>query len=81
MTITIHTIAALVGVVLTLLGYIEARLRSMKSEVKSLLDEREKLNEVRAVELKENLKRVEHKLDLLMKLQLQRGYKHDDQED
>lgn len=55
------------------MGFMEKRLSSMKEVLEVKLKKQEEINDLTTLELKEDVKRLEMKIDKLIELQLQRG--------
>jgi hypothetical protein len=76
---TIEAIVAMVSMLISLSGYFEWRVRAVQSRMLDKIKDREEVTQVRVNDLKENLIRLESKVDMLLKLQIH-GVKDDGRE-
>jgi hypothetical protein len=69
-TSPLYILFAILGVLGSYAGFIEMRLRSMMEQMQEKIKETNRVNEVIQTNLKENLIRIEEKVDMLIKMQL-----------
>lgn len=63
-------ILAILAILSAWVGFVEWRIRTMYNQLQEKIDDKEKLNSVIQNELKENVARLETKIDMLINLQL-----------
>ncbi len=72
----LQVIIPIAGLILGWLGFMEKRLNTMMKEVERKIKDSNRLNEVIQLNLKEDIARMEQKIDMLIQLQIM-GHKNE----
>ena len=71
-----NIIIPITGLIIAWLGFLERRLAVQRAEIMKQIENSDKLNQVVQVNLKEDIARLENKIDMLITLQIN-GNKYD----